>query len=283
MLDPVHLPEHYNYIGVFLSLTCNLTCSYCINHTVGLNQKRKHLDGKQWVEAINRIHPKDGTSVSLQGGEPSVHKDFFYILKNIKSELNIDLLTNIQFDPYRFIEEISPNRFNHDLPYPSIRVSYHPETMNLGPTIEKVLLLKEAGFPIGLYTVDHPDSRGETDKARKICAENNIIFKTKELLGKYNGIIHGTYKYEDAIFAKETKTVQCRTSELLISPEGDVFRCHHDLYNKKMPIGNILASDYQLQDIYRECNYYGKCNPCDVKLKNNRHQNFGHCSVDIKF
>lgn len=283
MLDSLQLPEHYNYIGVFLSLSCNLTCSYCINHTVGLNQRRKHLSGEEWVEAINRIYPADGTSISLQGGEPSVHKDFFYILKNIRKDLNIDLLTNIQFDTKQFIQEIPIDRFNHNLPYPSIRVSYHPETMDLGDTLEKVLVLKNAGYPIGLYTVDHPLSKANTERARKVCGENNIIFKTKELLGKYDGILYGTYKYEDAIFANELKTVQCRTSELLISPEGDIFRCHHDLYNKKSPIGNILEKSYRIEDIYRVCTYYGKCNPCDVKLKNNRHQEFGHCSVDIKF
>lgn len=283
MLDPVHLPQHYNYIGVFLSLSCNLTCSYCINHTVGLDQKRKHLNGKEWVEAINRIYPKDDTSVSLQGGEPSVHKDFFFILENIRKDLNIDLLTNIQFDPHEFIRKISPDRFNHNLPYPSIRVSYHPETMDLGPTLEKVMILKSAGFPIGLYTIDHPASKAQTQKARKACEEVGVIFKTKELLGKYDGVEYGTYKYENASFAKELKTVQCRTSELLLSPEGDVYRCHHDLYNKKSAIGHILDPSYAIEDIYRECTYYGKCNPCDVKLKNNRHQNFGHCSVDIKF
>ncbi|EQC51954.1 radical SAM protein [Bacteriovorax sp. DB6_IX] len=283
MLNPVELPQHYNYIGVFLSLACNLSCSYCINHTVGLDQKRRHLSGKEWVDAINRIQPQDGTSISLQGGEPSIHKDFYYILQNIRTDLNIDLLTNIQFDPYEFIERIPTSRFNHDLPYPSIRVSYHPETMDLGETVEKVLILKKAGYPIGIFTVDHPISKAQTEKARIVCHDNGIIFKTKELLGKYDGQLFGTYKYDDAIFAKELKTVQCRTSELLISPEGNIFRCHHDLYNKKMPIGDILDNDFKIEDIYRECKYYGMCNPCDVKLKNNRHQEFGHCSVDIKF
>ena len=283
MLQTVELPIHYNYIGVFLSLACNLSCSYCINHTVGLDQRRRHLSGKEWVEAINRIQPQDGTSISLQGGEPSIHKDFYYILQNIRRDLNIDLLTNIQFDPQEFMEKIPVDRFNLDLPYPSIRVSYHPETMDLGETVEKVLILKNAGYPIGIFTVDHPTTKADTEKARLVCEQNGIIFKTKELLGKYDGVLYGTYKFEDAVFGKELKTVQCRTSELLISPEGMIFRCHHDLYNKKMPIGDILNPDYQIEDKYRECTYYGQCNPCDVKLKNNRHQNFGHCSVDIKF
>ena len=33
---------------------------------------------------------------------------------------------------------------------------------------------------------------------------------------------------------------------------------------------------------FRDCNRFGECNPCDVKLKNNRFQQFGTCSVTIK-
>jgi len=34
-------------------------------------------------------------------------------------------------------------------------------------------------------------------------------------------------------------------------------------------------------DEYRECYFYGDCNPCDVKIKTNRFQQYGHTSVDI--
>ena len=34
-------------------------------------------------------------------------------------------------------------------------------------------------------------------------------------------------------------------------------------------------------DEYRDCYVYGDCNPCDVKVKTNRFQQFGHTSVDI--
>lgn len=281
MLNQVVLPSHYNYIGVFLTLSCNLSCSYCINHLVGLNQRRKHLNGKEWVEIINKLETPGNLPISLQGGEPSIHKDFLYILKHIRNDINIDLLTNIQFNLEEFISEISPERFKRDLPYPAIRVSYHPETMNLDSTIEKVKFLHERGYSIGLFTVEHPEAIHEIPLIKKKCKEAGIIFKTKEFLGVYNDKLYGTYKFQGSVFNDKTKTVQCKTSELLISPEGYVFRCHHDLYNKKSPIGDALSPKFTIDDNYRICDYFGKCNPCDVKLKNNRFQQHGHCSVEI--
>jgi hypothetical protein len=35
-------------------------------------------------------------------------------------------------------------------------------------------------------------------------------------------------------------------------------------------------------DEFRDCYYYGSCNPCDVKVKTDRFQKFGHTSVEIK-
>ena len=33
---------------------------------------------------------------------------------------------------------------------------------------------------------------------------------------------------------------------------------------------------------FRPCEFYGDCNPCDVKVKTNRFQIFGHTSVEMK-
>jgi pyruvate-formate lyase-activating enzyme len=282
MLPSITLPKHYNYIGAFLSLSCNLSCSYCINHLVGLDQRRKHLSGAEWVEALNRIECETSLPISLQGGEPSIHKGFIEILNGVRKDLHLDLLTNLQFDPHRFMDVVPKERFDRDLPYPAIRVSYHPETMELDETVKKVKILHDNGYSIGLFTVDHPDAKEDIVKAREICDSEGLIFKTKEFLGMHEGQLYGTYHYEGSVFSEEVKTVQCKTSELLISPEGYIFRCHHDLYNKITPVGHILDPKFEIQDVFRVCDYYGKCNPCDVKRKNNRFQNFGHCSVEIE-
>ncbi len=281
-MNKIDLPEHYNYIAAFLSLSCNLSCSYCINHISGLNTKRKHLTAKEWAQGLNRISTKNDLPISLQGGEPSIHPGFYEIINTINKKTRIDVLTNLQFDPHKFMSNISSDRFDRELPYPAIRVSYHPETMVLNDLIKKAKILHDNGYSIGIFSVDHPDSKQDIEKCSDLCKKNGLIFKTKELLDIHNDKIHGSYFYEDSCFSKTLKKCQCKTSELLLSPEGDIYRCHHDLYNKILPTGHILDKEFKVKDIFRECKFYGNCNPCDVKLKNNRFQEFGHCSVQIK-
>jgi sulfatase maturation enzyme AslB (radical SAM superfamily) len=282
-MKKIILPQTYNYVGVFLSLSCNLTCSYCINHLVGLKKGRKLLSAKEWARGLGRLEMTKKIPLTLQGGEPTIHKEFYEIINEVPESLELDLLTNIQFSPEEFARKIPLSKFNRVAPYAPIRVSYHPETMNFEETKAKVQKLSELGFKVGLYGVLHPDQKEEVLRAQKICLEEGIDFRTKEFLGMHEGILHGTYAYPGSVFSSEVKSCLCKTSELLIDPFGDVFRCHHDLYNKLNSIGNILDSEFELKDEFRPCEYFGRCNPCDVKIKNNYLQEFGHTSVEIVF
>ena len=283
-MKDVLIPSTYRYVGVFLTLSCNLSCSYCINHLVGLKAGRKLLKAQDWARALSRLKftgPK--LPLSLQGGEPTIHKDFYEIINLVPDDFELDLLTNIQFDPDTFAQQIPVSKFNRQAPYAAIRVSYHPETMDFEETKNKVLRLMSHGFRVGLYTVAHPEALEEIERIKSICEIEGIDFRTKEFLGMHENQLYGHYRYEGASFASETKHCLCKTTELLIDPFGDVYRCHHDLYNKILPVGNLLDADFEIKDIYRECHFFGRCNPCDVKVKNNYRQEFGHTSVDILF
>ena len=67
-----------------------------------------------------------------------------------------------------------------------------------------------------------------------------------------------------------------------MGPNGGVYRCHSDLYEQRPPIGSIIDPEFQIDDHFRPCEVYGHCNPCDIKVKTNRFQVFGHTSVEIK-
>jgi MoaA/NifB/PqqE/SkfB family radical SAM enzyme len=281
-LKPIKIPEEYNYIACFLTLACNLKCSFCINYFGTLGPAQKHISGPQWVQGLNRITSRDDLPITLQGGEPSLHKDFIYILNNLKPELKIDILTNLQFDADEFIRRVDPERIKRKSPYASIRVSYHPEVMELEPLVKNVLKFQDAGFSIGIWGVMHPVQADEILKAQERCKSLGIDFRTKEFLGEYNGRLYGTYRYEGACEKLSTKRVLCRTTELLLGSDGSIYRCHSDLYEGRAPVGNILDPAFQIQEVFRICDYFGHCNPCDVKLKTNRFQQFGHTSVEIK-
>jgi MoaA/NifB/PqqE/SkfB family radical SAM enzyme len=281
-MKPVQIPEDHNYIAVFLTLACNLRCSFCINTFGETTYSKKHLLGKEWVKGLNRILSRDDLPLSLQGGEPSLHKDFIYILNNIKPELNIDILTNLQFDEDEFIRSVDPERIKRKSPYASIRVSYHPEVMELEPLVKKVLKLQDAGFSIGIWGVMHPVQTEDILKAQERCKALGIDFRTKEFLGEYNGRLYGKYRYEGACEKISKKRVLCKTTELIIGGDGSVYRCHSDLYEGRAPVGNILDPEFEIKEVFRVCDFFGHCNPCDIKVKTNRFQQFGHTSVEIK-
>lgn len=281
-MDTIRIPDNYNYIAAFLTLACNLRCSYCINKFETGYLEKNRLTGEQWVEGLNRLVSRDDLPITLQGGEPSLHPDFLHILNHVKREMNIDILTNLQFDIEMFMRSVDPERIKRNAPYASIRVSYHPQTMKLEPLTAKVLRMQQAGYSIGIWGVLHPTQEKEILAAQEYARGKGIDFRTKEFLGIYNGRMYGAMKYKGACDQRIAKKVQCRTTELIIGPNGGVYRCHSDLYEQRDPIGSILAPDFRTDAHFRPCAVYGHCNPCDIKVKTNRFQEFGHTSVEIR-
>ena len=294
-------PKSYNYLSAFLTFRCNLDCSFCVNRYSSNNFKRNtfnEISGKEWVEALNKFNLPKEVPVSLVGGEPSTHPDFIYIINNINPESGIDLVTNLWWNKdklNKFIQEVSPEKMDNHAPFQSIRVSYHPEQMGEGEKIiENTLALKEADFDIGIECIMYP-SPFQLEALERMaikCQMVNIPFRPKSFIGMYEevddfdrpfSIRHGFYsKYPDAVFTQETLERMCKTSNLLISPNGSVHRCQRDLLLMENSVGNILDSDFQIQDKFRPCNNYGQCHPCDVKVKTNNKQELGTTLVEIK-
>jgi MoaA/NifB/PqqE/SkfB family radical SAM enzyme len=241
------------------------------------------MSGSDWVRGLNRITPRQDMPLSLQGGEPTTHPDFYSLINGIRPDIHLDLLTNLEFDIDLFMHTIDPERIKRDALYASIRVSYHPEVMNIEDLAARVKMLSDVGYSIGIWGVLHPEWEKDILLAQDYCLSRGIDFRTKEFLGEYKGVLHGTYAYQGACGQKFKKQVSCRTTELLIGPEGNIYRCHADLYGNRNPISHLLNPSFKIPTGFLECNDFGGCNPCDVKLKTNRFQQNGHTSVKIKF
>lgn len=286
-LSRIVIPEEYNYLAMFLSLNCNLKCHYCINLNDRESSRKKMsggmMPGADWVRAINRLEPgRDDLPVTFQGGEPTLHKDFYEIVNGVRDDINLDLLTNMMFDVDEFIANVPPAKFTREAKYAAIRVSYHPGYNDIDDLTAKTLKMADAGFYVGLYSVMVPDNTAHIEEVRNRCRSMGIDFRVKEYLGFDGKEWHGQYKYMDAISQNVRKYCMCRTSELITGPGGEIYRCHSDLYEKREPIGHILDSGFDIDDLFRPCTWYGHCNPCDIKVKTNRFQIFGHTSVEIK-
>lgn len=287
-LKPIKPMKHHNYVAFFMTLACNLRCPYCINLHDGRPRYTKsngtHMDVEDWITAANRLVLRDDLPLSIQGGEPTLYKGFYSFVNEVKEDLKMDLLTNMSFDVNEFIANVPVWRFTREAPYAAIRVSYHPGQNNIEDLIKKAFRLQDAGFRTGIYGIEHPSIVKHIMETKERCIEAGIDFRTKEFLGEWEGDLYGTFKYEGSVCGDEMKYSECRTTEIIVDPAGFVYKCHSDLYNGRNPFAHILDEDFDENKIeeFRPCDFYGDCNPCDVKVKTNRFQVFGHTSVEMR-
>ena len=272
----------YTYIAAFLTLACNYKCPYCINR-MGSFKHRKSMSGDDWIRALSRIDTSTNLPITLQGGEPTLHPDFYRIVRTLYLHGKyMDILTNFNIDYTKWLSEIPTRAFSRPSKYPGIRVSYHPGQSSILGLFLACYRASRVGYSIGIWAVDHPAHRNRVRILQAIATSLGLEFRKKEFLGWYDHAFYGEYKYEDAVSQKDTKCVECKSNELLIAPDGVLHRCHADLYANRNPIGHILDATLPKIGVYRPCTYYGQCNACDIKLKTDRFQRGGFCSVEIR-
>lgn len=263
-LPTLQLPDSLNYIGIFLTLECNLNCSYCINDPeqsgrreslfpIQAKSLRRNLTPAQWIEALKRIPFRPDLPITLQGGEPTLYfggKGLGMILSG--TEHYFDLLTNLAQKPEVFARNLNgqQRKLQRDAPYPSIRVSYHAEEMNrvwqgqgFAELVNRCEALRNHGFrvspikaesDVGIYMVAHPQNQVTSEMETTFAGR--VPFETKEFLGVYEGKLYGHYLYPHSTdlisrgIHPRTLSCECRTSELLLDPLGFVWGCHYYLY-----------------------------------------------------
>ena len=273
-MNKIVIPDNYNYISAFLTFACNMSCSYCINHYNGLHQYNG-MCAKDWIVGLNRITTRKDLPITITGGEPTCHPEFYDIIRGIDKKIPVDLLTNGKFSLAHFMCLIHPDRLKRSAKYASIRFSFHPGQTSTKELIFKVHALQKAGYSVGIWAVDTGDPK--IREAREFAEDNGIDFRLKDFLDE----THGTYKYPGGLDGKRKKAL-CKPSELLIAPDGRLFRCHYDLYHGVNSYAHILDRDVGLPTDFSACDNFGCCSPCDLKIKFSRHQVHGHCSVTIK-
>jgi sulfatase maturation enzyme AslB (radical SAM superfamily) len=228
----------------------------------------KEKSGDFWIENLNKL--ETDLSITIGGGEPTLHKDFYNIIKGLKHK--VELLTNLSFNVKQFVTELNPYDFNTNRSFAPIRVSYHAEFMDVYEILDKIQYLVDNGFKVGLYCVNVEQNQSAIEIFKRVISDiPNLVFETKPLLN--NTIKIGT---------KQDKSILCKTHELLLAPNGNIFKCHRDLYKHQEVLGNI-ALITEISSEFRFCNNYMECHPCDTKIKRDRFGNPGYCAVDKKY
>lgn len=288
-MNKIIVPSDYDYVGVYLTDKCHLSCPYCITSHYGSNflkQGAVSLQATQWIEGLNRlVLPKD-LPISLQGGEPFLHRGIWEILENVNHKIDImtALPPHLKRDNFLKLKTLDWNK--RDAPYPTIRVSYHKGQNDYKELIERIAELQDI-LSIGLYYLTHPDqSQEEIEQIKSYARKFNVELRLKDFLGMHNGKRYGEFYYPDAVLGERKGiNVFCKNTVVPVSPAGDIYLCHSDLYFKRSDrvLGNLLDDTFEFPSDHLPCDNYGLCSECDVKIKTNHYQQYGYTSVNIKF
>ena len=94
-----------HYIDLAIYNKCNNRCLICTNPTDFFSESNfSYYYQKNFLERLKKINPKSLKEISLTGGEPTLHPDFFGILDYIRNyfpKTHITLLTNGRSFYYR--------------------------------------------------------------------------------------------------------------------------------------------------------------------------------------
>jgi cyclic pyranopterin phosphate synthase len=85
----------FPYIRLSITDVCNFRCSYCLPQGYKKNSgdKRSFMSSEEISRLMKGLSELGVRKVRLTGGEPTVRKDFFDILKDMKRNSNIPKVT----------------------------------------------------------------------------------------------------------------------------------------------------------------------------------------------
>lgn len=260
--NPLPYPITDCYFSAFLTQACNYNCPYCrqkFNLTTPQNPIHEKRDipmypissGKEWVRAINEIE-EPIPSFHIQGGEPSLHPDFFEILNGVKFRLTMD--TNLTFDAERFVREVKGSV--------SIYTTFHPTQAEVELFATNFHTLKSAGFKVYPSIIPDPYNPELVEGSFRALVNRGLPMSKSGYIGWVNGKLSPPYR-DDPYRNKDKTSVLCLCKEVLFAPDGTVYNCPAKLDRRcENTYGNIFKGEVDMPTDYILCQEYGFCNPC---------------------
>lgn len=255
---------------LFITMRCNLNCSYCIQK--GTDRKSyKEVEVDKWIELL--LEKNDIGSIGLIGGEPTIYKGFKEFIEKLHDKYLITVTSNLKSSLFDNFEEFLSWSRNYRVRW---NLSFHPEKMDVGEFINKIRAMRFCGLyvdqvagvdseEIRPYLTDLCNSHiGFYLQTPTYLDSNGILHPTKLELAKFGSgeaLINDINKYNYLCGGRKNETVICNVGKLLVDPEGNIYRCHRDLYKKENSIGNVFTKENIVNMI---CPNPGECNPCDL-------------------
>jgi MoaA/NifB/PqqE/SkfB family radical SAM enzyme len=248
---------------------CNFRCPYCWFYKGWAEASRRniYLSPDEWMVHWNNIYKKYGSiSIEITGGEPFLYPNFTQIVKKLSSIHTVKVTTNMSGDIETFVKEISPKIVNLDL-------NFHPLFAEIEPFLRKALLLKDAGFKIGVCYLAYPPQMKQMHGFRRRFEEAGINFALAAFWGEYQGKRYpDSYTEEEREFIRpflgdfdrivyhlrgeSPKGKLCNAGHkyAVVQADGNVVRCGQ-IADKF--IGNIMDEDFRL---------FEKPSPCEAEF-----------------
>ena len=202
---------------VFVNITwkCQNCCPYCWHRLTekGLQVADGYLPIEpdktedEWISALNKLQP---ACFDFVGGEPFL-KDMAQLCSSLDKKHRYAITSNLKSDMVEnFSDNVKPDNCV------VITGSYHPHSdFSEKEMLNKLLLLRQAGFPICVNIVDHPSIKSKEE--------------IKAFFDEYS-IKANISPYEDChdLYIKRKKQVLFCDGGLcnyVINNNGDAYRC----------------------------------------------------------
>jgi molybdenum cofactor biosynthesis enzyme MoaA len=166
----------------------------------------------EWFSVWQKIYNKYGTtSIQITGGEPSVYPRFFEVMGNVGKMHNVELQTNLSFDPKELIDNVSTEYVSR------VGGSFHPQYAEFGAFLDKMVKLQEAGFKVEINYVAYPpllkDAQARIDQAKA----RNVQLSILSFQGEYQGKKYPeNYNEEEKVILKKLNVSSGESAEAMV-------------------------------------------------------------------
>jgi MoaA/NifB/PqqE/SkfB family radical SAM enzyme len=269
------IPPHRVCITWLINNKCNYRCTYCLN---GFEEPPgfRILTPDEWLAVWEEIYNKYGTtSIQITGGEPTVYPRFFEIMANVCKMHNVELQTNLSFEPQELIDNIPVEGVSR------IGGSFHPQYIQFEPFLDKMVKLQAAGFKVEINYVAYPPILRKAKECIDMANEKHVQLSILSFQGEYEGKKYPeNYNDEERALLKSLNvssgesaeamadwdvehkkigTIKetevplriCRMGQMYtwIKPDGEALRC----CKSTQVLGNIIEGTFNLLDEALPC------------------------------
>jgi len=264
--------QHAQPICAMLELTyrCNWRCGFCYNPR---HRDLRGLKGAEWVEVIVELRELGTLTVTLTGGEPLLHPDFFRIARAVREQgFALRVFTNgslIDAETAQRLAELHP--MGVELSLHGATAATHDGTTGTpgswSSLVQALDRLEASGVRVLLKTPLTRLNEGELDAMIAFAAERRVPYLVDPTLSpRDDGSMKPLeYSASDDVIASLLRNPTVRTSlgeqvrekggvncglgriTLAVDPEGNVYPCPQWRHSS---LGNVR--DTRLTTLWRE-------------------------------